>query len=1098
MFEQAYTGVAHYDEFARRYAVRVRKLVSDAGLDPDSPEVKRALTTGWMQVVDTTEEPPENGGRFISAALLVRNLVAGLYRPSWDSAGESYTTPHEFMHLITGQGFTRHGEMASNIGWLGAFGKDVWPVVANLLTAQTRFFDMQKEDSEGGDLIEGNKRFRGLVLNEIKELLGGDGDDFGRTSQALLDELYQDGGVLRTEKSDGLFEGFGWIDPLFPLEAEDLGWGYKQNKEDNADGLSLSSGARDSELAKNFTSPEAIKKIKQATGILDRIAPDGDILQKVLELRESKSQKLSVGSNLPLTDKEVEFIGDVVSVGTLINEAIEEEISKSDDIEELRAKFLLLRQNMLTYAPVLTKLNASRDKSKKKGPISVLSTIHGVPENSKGLDSVAGERSQSLYPQFNADFLISVIERNQGSGVRNYVLGLSETVPEQVDLIWHESLYGNNGGPKISIRADEQPKVGLHTPRIILRTNRNESRDSDLDKLELVRENLPLVRDVQQLLRNVRKALVLEPGYEIAPGYRPSDKEILEMATRTKFLGELEDFIPDYYKHKDTLGYIRAISHIGGKDSGDLAWRNRTDSVETYGRQPDDEIWIKSVESDDVYITEQQRHPPHKFRMKFNPITEEYSIELIEAAAHSKDKIFKSDERVIDADLAESYLRETILRHVQSLRLSKELKQELFIEKYREVIESKKIAKAFRDADDLTIKTEMTINGEVYPAGTEYSILRDAWKRDADSYTELQEKIKKSDTGTAGKFKKEIIKKALQAVGVEFTEPKEVPIFITQLKPMQQKLELISWLRRAVGEAFDGTVGGMDKLGAMRSDRKNYSYNGEDAPEILARLEEVSSMLPKALTDGSLSGSLADTQYDTRSGTDLQKTEGSRGAQALGAPLRIVYRVVPRLGRAHATNLHNGATLITQERPADETEMEWMSTALHEAFHGVENSNPVIKVLEWMFWRSRKKSDEEVMPLREMPKGVGRGFEEREVGVIDNWGNIYAGKIYNDYTGTTTGGPLENFEILTTGVQAIFYPQTSVTTLGDKEHIGFTMGVLALARKPKNNESNPAPDAATTLDNESIRRDDIAESGQEAAESLSESYANRRRERRQS
>jgi hypothetical protein len=243
MFEQAYTGVAHYDEFARRYAVRVRKLVSDAGLDPDSPEVKRALTTGWMQVVDTTEEPPENGGRFISAALLVRNLVAGLYRPSWDSAGESYTTPHEFMHLITGQGFTRHGEMASNIGWLGAFGKDVWPAVANLLTAQTRFFDMQKEDSEGGDLIEGNKRFRGLVLNEIKELLGGDGDDFGRTSQALLDELYQDGGVLRTEKSDGLFEGFGWIDPLFPLEAGDLGWGYKQNREDNADVLSLSSGA---------------------------------------------------------------------------------------------------------------------------------------------------------------------------------------------------------------------------------------------------------------------------------------------------------------------------------------------------------------------------------------------------------------------------------------------------------------------------------------------------------------------------------------------------------------------------------------------------------------------------------------------------------------------------------------------------------------------------------------------------------------------------------------------------------------------------------------------------------------------------------------
>jgi hypothetical protein len=60
------------------------------------------------------------------------------------------------------------------------------------------------------------------------------------------------------------------------------------------------------------------------------------------------------------------------------------------------------------------------------------------------------------------------------------------------------------------------------------------------------------------------------------------------------------------------------------------------------------------------------------------------------------------------------------------------------------------------------------------------------------------------------------------------------------------------------------------------------------------------------------------------------------------------------------------------------------------------------------------------------------------------------------------------------------------------------MGVLALARKTKNNEFNPTPDAATALDNESIRREDIAESGQEAAESLSESYTNRRRRRRKS
>jgi len=234
MFERAYANVAHHDEFAKRYAIRVRTLLMEAGLDPDRPDVKRALTKGWNQIPDTTEEPAENGGRFISAALLVRNLIAGLYRPSWDNSGETYVTPHEFMHLITGQGFTRHGEMASNIGWLGAFGEDVWPTVANLIKAQERFFDMQKEDSQNGDIVEANEQFRIMVLNEIREILGGDGDDYGRTSQKLLEDLYKSGGVLATAKQDGLFEGFKWVNQLLPLDAEDLGWGSGPNPTDNS------------------------------------------------------------------------------------------------------------------------------------------------------------------------------------------------------------------------------------------------------------------------------------------------------------------------------------------------------------------------------------------------------------------------------------------------------------------------------------------------------------------------------------------------------------------------------------------------------------------------------------------------------------------------------------------------------------------------------------------------------------------------------------------------------------------------------------------------------------------------------------------------
>lgn len=294
MFQRAYANVAHHDEFARRYAVRVRTLLLDAGIDPDRPDVKRALTVGWKQIPDTTEEPPENGGRFVSAALLVRNLVASLYRPSWDNSGETYTTPHEFMHLITGQGFTRHGEMASNIGWLGAFGEDVWPQVANLLGAQQRFFELQVNDSANGDTNEGYAGFRSLVLNKLSDTIGRD----------ALEKMWTDeNGILRYSKSDGLFDGFNWIDPLVPLEASDLGWGLKLGQAEKNDGPSLSSGG-DTEL--NFSSRKidadivssAIAKNKRINALRKERIKDlsengyGDQSKKSIEEQEEWIQML--------------------------------------------------------------------------------------------------------------------------------------------------------------------------------------------------------------------------------------------------------------------------------------------------------------------------------------------------------------------------------------------------------------------------------------------------------------------------------------------------------------------------------------------------------------------------------------------------------------------------------------------------------------------------------------------------------------------------------------------------------------------------------------------------------------------------------------
>ncbi len=52
------------------------------------------------------------------------------------------------------------------------------------------------------------------------------------TSQKLLEELYRNGGILSGRDADSLFNDFNWISPFIPLEAEDLGWGYKRTMED--------------------------------------------------------------------------------------------------------------------------------------------------------------------------------------------------------------------------------------------------------------------------------------------------------------------------------------------------------------------------------------------------------------------------------------------------------------------------------------------------------------------------------------------------------------------------------------------------------------------------------------------------------------------------------------------------------------------------------------------------------------------------------------------------------------------------------------------------------------------------------------------------
>jgi hypothetical protein len=218
---------------------------------------------------------------------------------------------------------------------------------------------MQKEDLEGGDLIEGNKTFRGLVLNEIKELLGGDGDDFGRKSQALLDELYQGGGILRTEKSDGLFEGFGWIDPLFPLEAEDLGWGYKRNREDNADGLSLSSGAN-SKFKKQLTLIDEAVSRSSSRGVKTSSYQQKDITKELVD--EVEKATLDIESTIKLITEKIDEQLDEAYDGNLPEAQKQARIDEL--LEELESVSVVQESSRLSYL-ALDKLKGILSKNER-------------------------------------------------------------------------------------------------------------------------------------------------------------------------------------------------------------------------------------------------------------------------------------------------------------------------------------------------------------------------------------------------------------------------------------------------------------------------------------------------------------------------------------------------------------------------------------------------------------------------------------------------------------------------------------------------------------------------------------------------------------
>lgn len=81
------------------------------------------------------------------------------------------------------------------------------------------------------------------------------------------------------------------------------------------------------------------------------------------------------------------------------------------------------------------------------------------------------------------------------------------------------------------------------------------------------------------------------------------------------------------------------------------------------------------------------------------------------------------------------------------------------------------------------------------------------------------------------------------------------------------------------------------------------------------------------------------------------------------------------------------------------------ATTVHEMGHMMEDAVPGLKQLEWAYWRRRADKD---------PRRVKLAGGDPEPSVVDSWRNSYSGKLYRG------GGPEQNYEVFTTGVESIF------------------------------------------------------------------------------
>lgn len=319
----------------------------------------------------------------------------------------------------------------------------------------------------------------------------------------------------------------------------------------------------------------------------------------------------------------------------------------------------------------------------------------------------------------------------------------------------------------------------------------------------------------------------------------------------------------------------------------------------------------------------------------------------------------------------------------------------------RDMVTNRDFQRAAQRSSEVVTSRDILVPRELWPAKTAVgSEIRDgnvvikAGSR--SSYLQTVMNILSSPTNMdrqqAEKVRTEATVRVLKAAGVVFADPNKTVITVEREGRM---------------------TGGRYRQGGPET-------RGEVITDYSEAVESIVPFLPRALVDGSMSGSI-------------------RQGFAGGGQLKITTVSSSGVRRAHAQNGGRDSegrnnVIIRQPRPsrnkAGELRDGDRSTMLHETGHGVEYANPWVRYVEHLTWTDRRGGE----PIRTLNAIAGgrAGYNSDEKGVADQWKNVYAGKTYG-------GGATSSYEIFTTGLQAIFFGDQAA----DPEHRAVVLGILA-------------------------------------------------------